>query len=355
MKKLYTTKQYKEWHKRKLKSLAVKQRRDKRTYDSTKGTTGITSFKGDNSILPPIIAPEDFRLIDNPEKCCQFFRDIRNTDNHRKSRINNGRSFVSMTLKYVKEIDYATISTLIAISDDFKARKIILRGDFPDETSPREFLSKSGFLDHMYDNNNKRYQTGGKSDMIFFEKGVGKLSREDNIKIGTMVKKVVHHLSGLNQHFNPVKTILLEICGNSIEHAYISKNKNWLLGIKYEEDRVIFTVTDIGKGILETLRKKFGHKLFDILSMKSEDEVLIGAFNKKYGSSTEEVNRNKGLPSIKHNFEQQTIRNLKVITNNVILHFDKMKDSKTFLRGSARFKGTFYQWELTNDCLERTQ
>lgn len=61
-----------------------------------------------------------------------------------------------------------------------------------------------------------------------------------------------------------VKTIILEICGNSIEWSG-TDNKQWLLGVKYESDRVIFTVTDVGKGILETLYRKFGKK-FTMLS-----------------------------------------------------------------------------------------
>ena len=86
---------------------------------------------------------------------------------------------------------------------------------------------------------------------------------------------------------------------------------------------------------------------------KSNDEILKGAFDKKYGSTTKEDNRNKGLPAVKANFKQGTINNLKVLTNNVILHFDNDALSKEFEKGTPRFKGTFYQWEMTNDCLTK--
>ncbi len=184
--------------------------------------------------------------------------------------------------------------------------------------------------------------------MIFFEKGCGILSFEDNKKISSLVKDVVGHLTGDYKYSLPVKTIILEICGNSIEWAN-TENKQWLLGVKYDLDKVIFTVTDVGKGILETLYRRFKKRFFD--TFRSNDEILKGAFEKKYGSSTQEVNRNKGLPAVKANFECGTIDRLKVLTNNVILHFDDESSSATLPKGSARFRGTFYQWEMTKQSL----
>lgn len=109
----------------------------------------------------------------------------------------------------------------------------------------------------------------------------------------------------------------------------------------------------MGKGILETLKKRFGLVLKDIFTLKSPNDILKGAFDKKYGSTTQEVNRNKGLPAVKSHWEQGTINSLKVLTNNVILHFDSNELSETFSKGSPRFRGTFYQWEMTNDCINK--
>jgi len=203
----------------------------------------------------------------------------------------------------------------------------------------------------MVNEKNQKFPKSKKSDLIFFEKGCGVLSFEDNKKISALVKDVVNHLTGENKYSLSVKTIILEICGNSIEWAS-TENKQWLLGVKYETERVFFTVTDVGKGILETLYRKFTKRFFD--TFKTDDEILKGAFNKKYGSSTKELNRNKGLPAVKTNFEQGTINNLRVLTNNVALQFGDDSNSKTFGKGSPRFKGTFYQWEMTKECLNKS-
>lgn len=321
-------------------------------YDSTKNKNKktIAPKRIPNKVIKqPVFAPKDFRLIENTQECLLFFRNIRSEEYI--SQIKNVK-LVRFSLKQIKRIDYGTISILTAISDDLKCKDIILQGDFPENEQCKQFIIDSGFLNHMFDEHNKSFPKAEKSDLIFFEKGCGILSQDDNIKISNLVKNVVNHLTGKAEYSLPVKTIILEICGNSIEWSG-TYNKQWLLGVKYENDKVIFTLTDVGKGILETLYRKFNKWVYDAFTNKSDDEILKGAFEKKYGSATQKVNRNKGLPSIKANFEIGNILNLKVLTNNVILHFDNDTNSKSFAKGLPRFKGTFYQWEMTNDCINK--
>ncbi len=97
---------------------------------------------------PPAIAPIDFRIIENPNDCITFFRNIRSDD-----YLNQVKKvkFVTMSLENVTKIDYGTISILTAISDDLKFKGIILQGDFPKNTHCKQFLIDSGFLNHMVD------------------------------------------------------------------------------------------------------------------------------------------------------------------------------------------------------------
>lgn len=354
MKKLFSTTEYKKRNSQRAKKLfkrkiASKEKRKAiRRLESGYGEVKNKRIKGklfDNEV---VVAPKDFRLIENTQECLLFFRNIR-SDNY-ISQIKKVK-LVRFSLKQIEQIDYGTISILTAISDDLKFKNIILQGDFPQNEQCKKFIIESGFLNHMFDERNKPFPKAEKSELIFFEKGCGVLSHEDNVKISNLVKQVVSHLTGKSEYSLSVKTIILEICGNSIEWSG-TDNKQWLLGVQYETSKVVFTVTDVGKGILETLYRKFTKRFFD--AFKSNDEILKGAFDKKYGSATKKANRNKGLPSVKANFEAGNILNLKVLTNNVILHFDSDVNSKSFLKGSPRFKGTFYQWEMTKDCINKT-
>lgn len=89
----------------------------------------------------------------------------------------------------------------------------------------------------------------------------------------------------------------------------------------------------------------------DALNRRSSDEILKNAFVRKYGSRSHKVNRNKGLPSIKNGFDSGVIKNLKVLTNNVILHYGKDIDSKVL--NKYPFKGTLYRWEINKETIKK--
>lgn len=351
MKKLYSTRKYKTYQKRRLLKIEKKLRKKRFAVERAKrkGKPREKAKKKHQAydIKMPVIAPSDLRLIENTDECLGFFRDLRSED-FRSKRGNI--AFVILSLKDVTQIDYGTISILTAIGDDLKFKGVILRSFLPDNPQCKNYMIESGYLNNLYDDNGKPFPKAQKSELMFFEKGCGRLSDEESRKISLLIKKIVGHLTGVEKYCQPLRTIILEICGNSIEWSG-TDNKQWLLGVKYRDDRVIFTVTDVGKGILESLYRRFTKRFFEFF--KSNDEILKGAFDKKYGSTTKEDNRNKGLPAVKANFKQGTINNLKVLTNNVILHFDNDALSKEFEKGAPRFKGTFYQWEMTNDCLTK--
>lgn len=342
MKRLYTTPDYKRRNKKRSERQVwlLKKRKNVK----------YSGFHSNRPMrhLDVIDAPCDFRLLENTNGCLSFFREIRDSRNF--SVLSNGVRQVKISLLDVQQIDYAAISVLSAIGDGLKLNRVNMQGNFPRDRICRDMIKESGFLSQMYDDKNRRYNVKSKSSLIFFEKGMDRLSRKDNENLSILIKHVVKHLTGVEGNFASLKTILLEICGNSIEHAY-SENKHWLLGIKYENEKVVFTVTDIGKGILDTLYRKFSSKLYDTFKFNSRLDILKGAFDKKYGSSTKEVNRNKGLPAVKCMVDDGTILDLVVLTNDVIWFYNNDQLSRKFETGKARFRGTLYQWTITKDCI----
>lgn len=355
MKKYLTSAEYKKWNTKRAEERLERKIASKEKRKIIRGTISNYSNKASKQLLKiiregikqPIIAPNDFRLIENTPECLSFFRNMRSDEYVSSNKLTK---FVKISLVKVTKIDYGTVSILTAIHDSLRIKGILLQGDLPKNEECKKFFIDSGFLNDMVDDKNRSFPKAQKSDLIFFEKGIDFLSNDNSEKISNLIKNAVRHLTGVSRHFLPIKSILLELCGNSIEWSG-SENKQWLLGIQYEQEKVIFTVTDVGKGILATLYKSHGKKFRDFISLKSDDEVLKGAFDKKYGSVSQEVNRNKGLPSLKVNYEDGNITNLKVLTNNVILDFDNKNNSKAFPKGTARFKGTFYQWETNIWCI----
>jgi hypothetical protein len=346
MKKYYTESKYKKWNTtRSKKTIRSKQKRNK--YDDTAFGTPVYNFRKPKRKPDPVIAPLNLCLLENTEECLVFFQKIRK----RKSVGKIGRSnMVQMDLSNVAFIDYSTVCVLIAIITDLKNRGIFITSNLPKSQECKQKVLDCGLLNVMYDNQGRPFKRVDTSDLHFIEKGSKKLTKSDNRRISETVRRACQHLSGSGGYNKRLRTILLEICGNSIEWGG-TQNRQWLLGVKYENDRAIFTVTDVGVGILNTLKKKPFVRLSDVIQAKSDDDVLRGAFIKKYGSSSQKINRNKGLPSIRTGFEDGLLRNLKVLTNNVILHYDNESNSGEF-RENLHFKGTLYRWVVTQESLK---
>lgn len=283
---------------------------------------------------------EDFRLLTQPDIVLKTIRDLSKIKNNTTSR-----QHIYLNLQNVKHLDIGSLSMLLAVVNSYKSNISVI-GNYPLNHNCYQFFVDSGFLDHMKSIQGKKPEKKNPNNLML-QRGFDKTS---NHKIGLEVRHAVKHLTGTENSYRPVFSIIQEMCANSIEHANVSKqDKNWLVTLYYTDDKVIFTMIDIGKGILATLRKKVSQVIKDTLSIKTDLGTLIGAFDKKYQSSTFDDNRNKGLPRIQDTNNYDFIENLVVITNNVFLDFTNKEKSKEL---KTKFNGTFYYWELTKNCIE---
>lgn len=340
MKSYIRKKQRKKWHDYRSQKIGRTQNRIKK-YNPNRVPAHKANLRKPFIRADPVIAPANICIFEKTEDSLRFFSELRKNSN--VSKVGRFR-FVQIDLQHVIKFDYSAICILMAIIQDLKAKNIMLRGNFPQDNACKNRIIESGLLNFMYNEHGKPFRKATNSDLLFIEKGSGKLTRRDNIGISNTLKKISKYLINEERHLPKLRTILLEICGNSIEWGG-TKNKQWLFGVLYEDERVTVTITDVGKGILKTLNKKFKYQLTDLFTLKSKEEILKGAFIKKYGSSTREINRNKGLPSIKNGYDAGVIENLKVLTNNVLLVYDSDIESRVL--DNASFRGTLYRWVVT--------
>ncbi len=294
-------------------------------------------------------APIDCQLMANMDEVLDFIYSIRH---HKSIGKINGIRAVKVSLKNVKKIDFAVLNIIKSIGEELRQKAILLYVDLPNNKECRKYLNDSGFLDYMYDSFGKKFPKTHSSEEIIFEKGFGKLTTAQNKKITLLIKNMMQHLTGDKQNFSPLKKTILEICGNSIEHAYTLKGQ-WSLSVKYEDDHVLITVTDLGRGILDTLYRKHSVEIKEMF--KSRDQILSNAFHKKYGSSTQEENRNKGLPMIKSIHDKGLIEDLKVVTNDVFLPLNSGIKPRVFKNTKTKFRGTFYEWKVSNNAINSFQ
>jgi hypothetical protein len=290
----------------------------------------------------------EFTLLETPENVI----DVVNSLNKHKTNSRNIRN-ITIDLSKIVKVDIGAINFLLAKINEFsKIRRIRINGNMPVEEECRRLFIDSGFLDYMTDLSGNRFTKNSESFII----SVGS-NKTMNERVGKSIERSMKYLLGEEQKYQPVYSIIQEICSNSVEWANPpeSKNHNWFLGIflhtKEDEPHITFAITDIGYGILHTLNRRFGTIIKEeFLDNVTNTEILMRAFERKYGSKTGEPNRNKGMPLIKDRFKKGYICNLKVLTNNVLLDFADVSKSKCI---NKNLPGTFYSWSVTQKCIDQ--
>lgn len=281
--------------------------------------------------------PAVFSFYEDKESVLLFLNEAFNHYKLLKSKIKKDKRY-NYDLRDVTSIDIIAICLFLSLINKMNANGIGSRGNYPDDETAKRVLIESGFSDLMQSAykplktkkyNNQLYIVGSK--------------RVDNKRIGQSVKEAVGYLTGIERHFQPIYTMLIEICSNSVEHANKKeKDKNWVVSVSYEPDRVNFIVADAGEGILRTIHKKVPEMFVDKV-FRGDGEVLEDLLNKEYQSRTKEINRHKGLPKIKENFEAGYVDNMKILTNKV--WYDMA--SRTYEKTKNEYFGVLYFWSFT--------
>ena len=285
------------------------------------------------SYTPPleVIAPSLF-TIENLDRILVFLQDTERRCNNSNTRV------LKVNLNHVTQIDSYAISLLLSMLNRMSYKNISYWGTYPNMQEARDFIIESGFLDVMKSNVN-RPSKKRLENRIFM---IGKES-VDSHRIGKAVKESMSFITGQEECYPPVYDNMLEISANSVEHANEKmQDKNWLVSITFEGDKVHYILTDAGAGILATLKKKISQKITDA-TLKTDAQILQKVFHKEYQSVTGEINRYKGLPIIYESFTEGHVSNLIVVTNKVYYDFEQKK-TKDLRHG---YKGVLYSWTVS--------
>lgn len=302
-----------------------------------------------NYIIKDVVkSPENLIFVQNFVGCTYFFNQLRLKENC--SFVKNEK-FYRIDLSKLKDIDFASVSILKSIIEEAKYYGINFKSNLPKDQDCRQTLIEYGFLNNFYDKHNKKINIKSQGNCFSYEKKSGMLTVKDLESFQDISDKVYSDLTGENGYCDDICSILKEIGGNAVEWSN-SYNQQWLIGYYQDKDRIIINVIDLGRGILNSLFRESRLKLIDFFLVHDKSDILRRAFDRKYGSLSQEINRNRGLPFIKKAFEENKIENLKVCTNEVFMDFND--SNKTILSNEkVSFEGTFYQWEVTINCLDK--
>ncbi len=332
---------------RRLRKLSkLKKRRRKYTHRRFSGNSLDPLRKKEYQLK----APTDFRLLKNTEECVNFFKKVRS---RQWAFVNQyGIKELQIDLSGVQHIDFAATMMLDAICDELSTTEPLCNvfGNTPLRKECQKYLREAGFLNNKVDAQGRLFAKESHSDNMKIERGSVKLKDEHIQKVVEIEKHICKHVTGKDgRNFHHIDMIK-EVCGNTVDWSGAVKDQ-WSYGVKFEEDKVILVALDLGKGILESITRRFVDIVGDALTRKSHVDILEGAYNKKYGSTSKRKNRNRGLPLLKYCNERGFIKELTVVTNNVVLDFSNPSNCRTFFWNRKRaLEGTLYSWVIDSSC-----
>ncbi|WP_353099644.1 hypothetical protein [Myroides odoratus] len=292
-----------------------------------------------------IVPCSNFELLKNPNDVIQFISELK------ALKGNNRIIEIVIDLKDIKTIDEPAISLMLSSVHELSLNKKRVRGSIPEDESAYEILTRSGFFTNIKkvsDNISKKIKSNNSKNILLI---ADHTTKKKGQVIGEFIKKAMKVLTGIEEHNRALYTFIIEMNLNAFEHAYETiedfTDKHWVLGFSYneEEEKLYFTFTDNGVGILNQLNIKkpllFKQILVDFNF--NQELLLINLFDKKYNSRFKtQINRNRGLPAIKEKYVNNDVNNLICLSNNVLLNFN----GDETLKLKHEFMGTFYYWEM---------
>jgi len=244
--------------------------------------------------------------------------------------VNVREGALAMLLSVMKEIDNS--------KSRHKARIV---GSVPKDEGANSVLESSGFYEFVT-RHGRQHTPKGKNIM---RRGVARTAPHF---LGNEVRKSMETIWGAPGRNPVLRNMIFEMMRNSCDHAFVEEDETqWHLAISHDiQNKVVkFSFVDNGRGIIQSLKSDTPFKKI-INFFSGNDDILETAFRNGIESRTGFKWRGKGLPSIFEGYREGYIKNLLVISNDVILHFDV--GNKRILPHS--YKGTYYYWEIDSTC-----
>ncbi len=302
-------------------------------------------------IAPPkfikIDAPPLLSIVRNPEGVSAFISRLQQS-------FDRGQP-VNLVLRNITQIDYDGITVLLSVVVRFKSKRILVKGDFPEDEGVRAILEESGFFDYLTKKkfpDRDSYTLRSNSILTHAKTTV------DSVLGEKLIAAASETVWGTKRRCPGIQRTFIELMQNTNNHASMEKEgeKHWWLSVKHvkEEHRVAFSFVDYGVGVFYSLRHKpTSDKFYNILDrilqifgLSDDAEILRFIFSGDlHRTASGKPFRGKGLPGIYEAMKKNALSNFTIVTNRVFYS----AQNETYRMLDNEFRGTFVYWELSTD------
>lgn len=340
MKKLFTERKWKlrQWriNRDKLRRKRKKKRRIKvlkprsvKTYYSP-----ASKYEKKREKYEVLQAPADFSIINNTEEIVKYFESARDL-------LRRGHN-VDFDLSKIQNFTPDAIALLAAIVEDRRehpnSRK---KGNCPINPDLKQLFIESGFYNYVASKIPAKPLQG----RLLLHK-ISNNKVEPELAKNVCIKGVKHSFNS-EEKFKPLYEILIECMANTNNHASLQKRGeyDWWIYVynNTEIGTTQYTFLDIGVGVFKSLPvKNYISKLESLVKSKSNVDLVQDLFDGKISSRTEQSERGRGFPLIFNHSKNPRIKNLMIITNDVMANLK----TEHYINMSADFKGTLIYIEI---------
>lgn len=135
-------------------------------------------------------------------------------------RLNHRVKTINLELQDIKFIDSGAICMLLCVVNHLALYQIRVQGDVPLDEKCKKVFIESGFLNYMKNEDGLPYQINSPNLIVKAGKNT-----TGNKNISMAIKKSMEFLLSTPRRYQPAYTVAMEICSNSVEHAYTSHAK----------------------------------------------------------------------------------------------------------------------------------
>lgn len=280
-------------------------------------------------------APENFNLeAGNVDAVIEYIAKVK--------KIGKEKNGVNFILTDVKNIGIGAISMLLSVMEELNDQNISFVGRKPIDNDVKNRLERSGFMNYV---EGKVSEENKKIKNTIITTGDTQTHQSEIVKAIHDSMQTVWDENGRSPLLYGT---IVEMIKNSCKHAFKAvENVKWHIAVNHDEDnkKVKFSFVDNGIGIIGSFEQAALIKKFAGL-FRDNTDLINSAFQGRMKSKTGKPWRGTGLPEIYETFEDNVIKNLVVITNDVYCDFG----TGTFKILKDKFSGTYYYWEIDETC-----
>jgi len=326
--------------------LSARQLAELKKYHSRNNISGAVEVRKGSKHYHNLYVPGRFSLRENPNEVIFFLNEI---------ELLGKQSSLHLNFDNVQLITPEAIAALIATISKATLASTAIRGNVPVCASCKQILEESGFFDHV------------KFRRSLLGVSRGRIQRRQSKKVESVVALELITTSTQQigkAHSEASYRILIEGMGNTLDHAKAaavastifnghvgSRNRalehdseTWWAMAYADSSKgcVCFVFLDTGVGIFKSVKIKKLRKLFKVLRLESDTELMRELLLGELGSRTGLAYRGKGLPAIRELNDLGEVKELTLITNRVIADIS----ANSYKQLDYTFHGTLLYWEI---------